>query len=509
MRILLDTNIIIHREASRVINQDIGLLFNWIDKLHYVKCVHPLTIEEINSYHDKDVVNTIRAKIRNYDLLRTDSPEHEKIITLRSSDKTRNDFIDTSLLKEVYNERVSFLITEDRGIHQKANILGIPEKVYKIDTFLEKCIAENPELKDYQVLSVKKEYFGNIDIRDNFFNSFREDYAEFERWFNKKSDNISYVCKTDGAVRAFLYLKIEDTDSESYSDITPVFRPKKRLKIGTFKVTSTGFKLGERFLKIIFDNAIAFKVDEVYVTIFDKREEQHRLILLLEEWGFSYWGEKESLNGIEKVYVKDFRKKINSDSMRKNYPFLSLKNSNKLIVPIWPEYHTELFPDSILNNESNDDFIENEPYRNAIRKVYISRSYFRDINKGDLVLFYRTGGHYEGVISTLGVIESIVTNIRDEIHFIELCRKRSVFSDDKLREWWNYNPYNKPPHLIRRPFVVNFLYIDSFPMPKVNLKRLRELKIIHDAPRGFEPLIFDKFVQILKAARANESYFVD
>ena len=45
MRILLDTNIIIHREASRIYNQDIGLLFNWIDKLHYEKCVHPLTID--------------------------------------------------------------------------------------------------------------------------------------------------------------------------------------------------------------------------------------------------------------------------------------------------------------------------------------------------------------------------------------------------------------------------------------------------------------------------------
>jgi rRNA-processing protein FCF1 len=509
MRILLDTNIIIHREASKVYNQDIGLLFNWMDKLHYEKCIHPLTIEEIGSYQDEEVVNTMRVKIGNYNQLKTDSPETNQISILREIDKTRNDFIDTSLLKEVFNERVDFLITEDRGIHRKAKILGIPEKVYKIDAFLEKCIAENPELKDYQVLSVKKEYFGNINLQDDFFKSFLEDYAEFEKWFNKKSDNISYVCITDGAVRAFLYLKIEDAGSESYSDITPSFSSKKRLKIGTFKVTSTGFKLGERFLKIIFDNAMSYKVDEIYVTIFDKREEQQRLIYLLEEWGFSFWGEKKSSNGVEKVFVKDFSKKIISDSPRKNYPFLTINESKKLIVPIWPDYHTELFPDSILNNESRQDFIENEPHRNAIRKVYISRSYYRNIKKGDLVLFYRTGGHFAGVVSTLGVIESIITEIRDEAHFIELCRKRSVFSDNELKEWWNYNPYNKPEHRISRPFVVNFLYVDSFPMPKVNLKRLRELNLIQDAPRGFEPLENDIFVQILNEARANENYFVD
>ncbi len=48
MKILLDTNIIIHREASKVINQDIGILFNWIDKLRYLKYIHPVTIEELN-----------------------------------------------------------------------------------------------------------------------------------------------------------------------------------------------------------------------------------------------------------------------------------------------------------------------------------------------------------------------------------------------------------------------------------------------------------------------------
>lgn len=502
MRILLDTNIIIHREASKVYNQDIGLLFNWLDRLHYEKCVHPLTIEEISSYQDEEIVNTMRVKIGNYNLLKTDSPENPKISSIRASDKTRNDFIDTSLLKEVLNDRVDFLITEDRGIHRKAKLLGIPQKVYKIDAFLEKSIAENPELKDYHVLSVKKEYFGNINLQDDFFKSFLADYSEFEKWFNKKADNISYVCITDGVVRAFLYLKMEEKGSESYSDISPTFIPKKRLKIGTFKVTSTGFKLGERFLKIVFDNAMAYKVDEIYVTIFDKREEQQRLIYLLEEWGFVYWGKKTSSNGVEKVFVKDFQKLTKLENPRHYYPFVSLTGNQKFIVPIYPKYHTELFPDSYLSNESPKNFVENQPHRNALKKIYISRSFNRNLKRGDLVIFYRTGGHYQGVVSTLGVVENLITEIRDEAHFIELCRKRSVFDDKELKEYWNWTPKN-------RPFIVNFLYIDSFPMPKVNLKRLRELDILQEAPRGFEQLGNDKFEQILKEARANENYIVD
>ena len=95
-----------------------------------------------------------------------------------------------------------------------------------------------------------------------------------------------------------------------------------------------------------------------------------------------------------------------------------------------------------------------------------------------------------------------MTDIRNESHFIELCRKRSVFDDTELKKYWNWNRNN-------RPFIVNFLYIDSFPMPKVNLKKLRDLKIIQNAPRGFEPISDAKFEQILKEARGNESYIID
>lgn len=500
MRILLDTNIIIHREASKVYNQDIGLLFHWLDKLHYQKCIHPATVEEINTYQDEEVVNTMKIKIVNYNVLRTLSQDTPQTLHLNTLDKIQNDFNDTAILKELLNNRVDYLITEDKGIHRKAKFLGISEKVFKIDSFIEKVSFENPELSDYKVLSVKKDFFGNINLKDNFFSSFLEDYQEFEWWFNKKSDNISYICETNGEVKAFLYLKVEDANSENYNDITPIFQPKKRLKIGTFKVESTGYKLGERFLKIIFDNALRNNVEELYVTIFDKREEQQRLISLLEEWGFVHWGTKETKNGIEQVLVRDFNKNVNPQPQI-SFPFVS-RNANKYIVPIYPEYHTELFPDSILNNESPRNFVENEPHRNALKKVYISRSFNRNLNPGDLVIFYRTGGNYQGVVSTIGIVESIIDNIPSEEKFIDLCRKRSVFSDAELKKYWNWTPNN-------RPFIVNFLYVDSFPTPKVNLNRLRELNIIYSAPRGFEPMENSKFVELMREARANESYIVD
>ncbi len=502
MRVLLDTNIVVHREASKIYNQDIGLLFNWIDKLHYEKCIHPASIEEIENYKDNDVVHTMKIKLDSYNVLKTLSQDADKIKGLRDKDKNLNDFNDTSILNEVFNNRVDYLITEDKGIHRKAKDIGIANKVYKIDSFIEKVSFENPALSEYKVLSVKKEFFGNVNLEDEFFNSFKEDYKGFSNWFNIKADNESYVCIIDNQVKAFLYIKIEN-EQENYNDIKPVFQKKKRLKIGTFKVTSTGYKLGERFLKIIFDNALSNKVDEIYVTIFDKREEQKRLISLLEEWGFNFWGIKESKSGIENVYVRDFSRTL-TDNPKKCFPFINRK-SRVFFNPIWPEYHTELFPDSFLNNESPSDYIENEPHRNALKKIYISRSHFKDLQKGDLILFYRTGGKYAGVITTIGVVENVIKDIPSEIDFINLCRKRSIFNDDELKKWWNYYPNLKP-------FILNFLYIDSFPMPKVNLQKLIELgmvKSINDVPRGFVQIENDIFEKFLIEARANESYFVN
>lgn len=506
MRILLDTNIIIHREASRVSNPDIGLLFHWFDKIGASKIVHPLSIDEISGYIDKEVVETMKIKIENYLQLKTESKESEPIIEIRKNDKSQNDFIDTSFVKELFNGRVDIIVTEDRGIHTKADRLGIGEKVFTIDCFIEKVTAENPELKDYKVLSVKKEYFGNIDLSDSFFDSFKQDYAEFEQWFNSKSDEVSYVCYTDDKICAFLYLKVE-FEPESYHNIVPTFPKKKRLKVGTLKVTSTGYKLGERFLKIIFDNALSYKVDEIYVTIFDKREEQVRLIRLLEDWGFEIWGEKSTKDGMKKVFVRDFSPKFNISNPKHTYPFVSRNNQN-LVVPIYPQYHTELLPDSVLNNESPADYVENEPHRNAIQKVYVSRSYNRKISRGDLILFYRTGGYHRSVISTLGVVESVYDNIKNEIQFIELCRKRSVFDNKELKRHWNYK---FPNGKWIAPFIVNFLYIYTFPK-RLNLAKLIELGIIadiHSAPRGFERINLEKFNTIIKESNTDESYFID
>lgn len=501
MKALLDTNIIIHREANKIVSQDIGILYRWLDRGQYTKCIHSATIEEVKKNPNKETVDLFLVKLESYEVIDIPSPLQDEVKKVSDQlDTTDNDKVDTVLLNEVFVGRVDILITEDKKIHKKALELGIQDKVFTIDSFLEKTFAEHPELVNYKVLNVQKLKFGKIDLNDTFFDSLKEDYVGFDKWFIKKYDEEAYITinSNNGMLLSFLYLKVED-ENENYSNINPLFLPKRRLKIGTFKVISNGFRLGERFVKIIFDNALKNHVQEIYVTIYDKRPEQRRLIDLLEQWGFVLWGTKGEG---ELVYVRDFSPKFDIENLKACFPYIS-KGKNAYIVPIYPEYHTELLPDSILNTESPEEFIEDFPHRNCINKVYVSRAMEPYPSVGDILVFYRTGGYYKSVVTTIGEVLEVKTNFQDENDFILYCRKKSVYPEQALREMWRYPA--------RKPFVVNFLYDYSFPH-RINMKELIDLKVltgINDAPRGFKPITKEQFEIILKETRSDESFIVD
>lgn len=500
---LLDTNILIHREARTVVRDDIGALFRWLDELKYEQVIHPDSIEEVNKHADPSVVKTFERKLQSYKTLKTKAADTAEVAILRGEDKNENDKIDTSMLAELAANRVDFFITEDRGIHKKSARLGIAGRVFTIDAFLEKVNAENPALADYKVLSVKKMLFGDVNLRDQFFDYFRSEYPAFDDWFNRKADETAYVCTSDaGEIIAFLYLKREGLD-ENYSDIAPPLQRGKRLKIGTLKVVSNGYKLGERFLKIVFDNALRYRVSEIYVTIFNRNVHQDQLIRLLEDWGFELHGTK---NGAELVYLRDFNPRVDAQDPKRTFQYIA-GSARKFVVPIYPEYHTELLPDSILRSEDPEHFEDNKPNRNALSKVYISRSYERDLHAGDIIVFYRTKSPdgpawYTSVVTTIGVVQEVIDRIPDLATFLAVCRKRSVFTDQELRKHWDYTPGN-------RPFVVNFLFVYSLPK-RPNLKQLDEIGLIKSTavPRGFMGINDKSFERMLEISNADTRFIV-
>lgn len=148
---------------------------------------------------------------------------------------------------------------------------------------------------------IRKVVFGDLNINDIFFESFKEDYPEYEDWFFRKRNDFVYVIiDAYKHIRALLKLKIED-ETEDYSNIIPDFAPKKRLKICSFKVSlSSRSGVGKTFVEMILKSAKQNSVEEVYVTLYNKNGSKEALVRLLESNGFLYWGNK---NSDELVYV--------------------------------------------------------------------------------------------------------------------------------------------------------------------------------------------------------------
>ncbi len=145
-----------------------------------------------------------------------------------------------------------------------------------------------------------------INLEDNFFDSFKASYVDFADWFSRKRDEKAFIVRNGNGIEAFLLLKIEEED-EDYSDIEPAFPKKRRLKVCSFKVALRGMGIGGSFVSITLGIAKAQKVDEIYVTIFDDDVYRRELIRFLAACGFKFHGYKNSQSGCEKVYVREVK----------------------------------------------------------------------------------------------------------------------------------------------------------------------------------------------------------
>lgn len=468
---LFDTNIIIERESENNVLTEVVMATTWIDKLQGTKLIHPKTIEEIQKYGDKAHKENLIKKLSSYNALipsNERSVDFNKVVGAFPLDQ--NSLIDNEILFQVFSGIADYLITNDLAILNKARILRLREKVITPNEFLCDVEKEFPKLISYDVLSIKLTKIGNINPNDEFFDTLRDDYngAAFNNWLLSKNGEDAYVFERNGKINGFLYLKTEDKD-EPYPYFFPTFKPAKRLKVGCFKISYKGNRLGERFLKIIFDNAIKRNVDEIYVTMFkDKREEVKALKSLMEQWGFE---EKAvNTNNGEIILVKDMKNYDETKTPKFNYP----KTKSHCcfgFLPIESKWHTRLFPDLHLRNE-NLNIYDEEACRYAIEKTYVC-GWKRINNKpGDILCVYRIGDFYKkytSVITGMVILERIIYPNSEE-EFIDACKNKSVFSEDELRMYYREGKYKT---------ILKVLYLKSF-NNKIILKNLQDANIISE-----------------------------
>lgn len=346
-----------------------------------------------------------------------------------------------------------------------------------------------------EVISLRK--FSDINLDDSFFDSLKSDYPGFEEWFKRKASEgrKAYVQYVEDSLQAFLFLKNES--GEPLNDIIPQRPACKRLKVGTFKIDAHNTRLGERFVKKIMDTALYMSAEEIYVTIFPKHE---GLIQILKQYGFCDEGKK----GDEIVFVKDM--KHLSNDLLKNYPLLTTNGNRKFVLSIYPEYHTRMFPDSILNNENRYELIRDVSYTNSIHKIYLCSMYSASqLCRGDLVAIYRTTdwkgpAHYRSVITSVCQIEEV--KVRSDFNsyeeFAKYTNHYSVFTNEEIRQ-----KFDSPNCL-----VIKMTYNMAL-TKRVTKQFLVESLRVNPEYWGFFQLTEEQFDAILKKGEVDESIIIN
>jgi ribosomal protein S18 acetylase RimI-like enzyme len=191
-----------------------------------------------------------------------------------------NDGVDLSHLAALHYQAVDLLITEDAGLRRRARRVALGERTLTTaealllfrDLFPE-APAPPPAVEFCRAYS--------LDPKDPIFNSFRDDYADFDTWFDRcrRDHRPAWAVRAPtGNLAAFVIVK--DSESEP-----PVPLSGRVLKICSLKVAeeSLGLRLGELLLKAVFDHARSLKADWLFLSVFRHHEQ---LIELLEDFGF-------------------------------------------------------------------------------------------------------------------------------------------------------------------------------------------------------------------------------
>lgn len=479
-RFLIDTNVFIGLEDDGEINPSFSSLLKLASKYESKIYVHDAARDDFA--RDKDLRRRAvsLSKFEKFESIPKVMGLSSEILSNSFGELRKpNDVVDATLLHTLQLGVVDFLITEDRKLHQRA-LRTAPELA---DRML--FVADAIELlrSTFEAIDVPIRYVEDVKAHtipstDPIFESLKDDYGGFDKWWQEKCVKKMRDCwiVSDGGIAGIIVRKDESCD-----DTDATLGGKKILKICTFKVSpeNRGLKLGELFLKQVLWFTQNNSYDLVYLTTFPK---QVVLIELLTFYGFQKTKEKADGECIfEKVISRD---KLKGDiypsafeAHRLNYPrFIADHTVQTYGVPIKEEFHDVLFPD--LKDVRQADMFEfsgltggSSRPGNTIRKVYLSRSSINLTEKGSLLLFYKgvSIGNPSQSMTAVGVFESmeLANNVTE---LMQRTAGRSVYTERQLNSWFDKS--DKPVK------VIDFLLAGYFtnPVPLIELQELGIMK---------------------------------
>lgn len=487
MRFLLDTNILIPLEDSQVPLVDSLANFVRMANEHgHQLLYHPASEDDINRDSNLDRRAQTLQRLRQYTRLDACPP-----CPWNTPSTDTNDASDNEILYVLHCDAVHALVTEDRGIHDKAKARGLVGRVYTIQTaedwlrrLHEKQRVLLPNVEEVELYSLTP------ILGQAFFDSLRDSYKDFDVWFRAKAreGRRAWVTReVDGGLGAICIFAHQNR--EQITDDGRTLRGPS-LKLSTFKVGPSvrGRKIGELFLKAAFRYATVHRLQEIF--IHGDVDQHHFLFEMLEDFGFSRVGIHPGTNGRDAVYLKEHPVDAPQvllepfEYLRRFFPhFRHDEAVAKFIVPIRSEYHRILFPDYVAEEDRQLILFKSENQAgNAIKLAYLCHAQTKTMTPGDVVLFYRSGD--ESAITSLGVVESYET-LDDSDTVASRVKRRTVYSMEEIDK------------MVKQPTrVMLFRLVKHFQKP-LGLEWLKSKSITKGAPQSIMKISTVPFERVL------------
>lgn len=480
-RYLIDTNVFIGLEDHAEVAPVFSSLLQLAARHSVGVFVHEAAIDDIRRDKDETRRRVSLSKIQKFPAIKkTVGIDQAALEAKFGRIRKANDLVDATLLHALDMEVADFLVTEDQGLHERAErisptlgarVLYVADAVSLLRTTYEAIDVVLPTVVEVEAHTLPQD--------DPIFESLRRDYAPFDTWWRDKCVKAMRKCwvvMDDKRIAGLVVRKDEkpgDTDATLQGD--------KILKVCTFKVRpeSRGVKLGELLLKQVLWYAQTNKHDVVYLTTFPT---QATLISLLEYYGFEHTHDNK---GGEMVYEKSLSRcrllpepaVSLFDLARRNYPrFATGDGVAAYAIPIQEDFHEILFPELVPPAIQMSLFSDSGAQRpgNTIRKVYLCRAPAMISQPGALLFFYK--GKSEGIpsqaITTVGVFEEMsFAKSTEELR--RLAGGRSVYSDVQLRMM---NASEDRPVK-----VINFL-LAAHLEPPMSLEALQKTNVFAERP---------------------------
>jgi GNAT superfamily N-acetyltransferase len=339
-----------------------------------------------------------------------------------------NDQVDALIASALEANAAHYLVTEDRSLRQRlTNVapalspraLSLAEAIELLDQ-LHPPAPEPPPLVELRPCY-------SIDLADPIFGSIRDDYEGFDKWFQtscQAGQREALIIEGDGALAGLCILK--DEDDEEYG------LPSRRLKLCTVKVAEPHRRqrYGALLVKAALDNAVRRGRTGLYVTVFDRHPE---LIRLLEDLGFEITAQVTALGELVMwrplVPPPEAVHELDGFEFNRRYGPRNLKLDVAMhIIPIQPQWEERLFPEGRLQLELVG---ENAACGNDLRKAYLSRASTLQLERGDLVLFYRSRD--ERAVRFIAVVEDTLRS-SDVSEIVQFVGTRTVYTAEEIEE---------------------------------------------------------------------------